>query len=48
MLSGCAAAGGFKPPLPGMVETGGWRVVNLATRWHEVPSQGGGAAIPIQ
>ena len=25
MLSGCAAAGGFEPPLPGAVETGGWR-----------------------
>ena len=25
MLSGCAAAGGFEPPLPGVVETEGWR-----------------------
>ena len=25
MLSGCAAAGGFEPPLPGAVETEGWR-----------------------
>ena len=38
MLSGCAAAGGFEPPLLGAVETGGCRVANLATRWHEVPS----------
>ena len=38
MLSGCAAAGGFEPPLPGAVETRGWRVAKLATRWHEVPA----------
>ena len=38
MLSGCAAAGGFEPPLLGAVGTGGWRVANLAPRWHEVPS----------
>ena len=33
MLSGCAAAGGFEPPLPGAVETGGWRVA--APQRHE-------------
>ena len=29
-------AGGFEPPLPGAVETEGWRVAKLATPWSTV------------
>ena len=29
--------GGFEPPLRVRWKPGGWRVANLATRWHEVP-----------